>query len=304
MKYQLDEELRFLEKMKMPANIKLLPAVNFAMNIFQCKPDENVDVKRYKIPGYQGAELPVLVIEPRQTKQKLPGLVYFHGGGFVLKASGAHYQLAKEYAAKLPCRVTCADYRLAPKFPFPVPAEDCFCAYQWVQEHTGKLQLISDRIMVAGDSAGGNLAAAVTLMARDRGIRMPDGVMLIYPVVDRRMDTASMKKYTDTPVWDARLSGMMWDAYLGRQKPERAEYASPLEAPSLQGFPPTYMEVAEFDVLHDEGVMFYDRLRNSEVEAELYEIKGTCHGFEVAVKSSIMRKCMDRRLVWMNSLFR
>jgi len=304
MKYQLNEELRFLEKMKMPANIKLLPAVNFAMNIFQCKPDENVDVKRYKIPGYQGAELPVLVIEPRQTKQKLPGLVYFHGGGFVLKASGAHYQLAKEYAAKLPCRVIYADYRLAPEFPFPLPVEDCFCTWQWVQKHISKLQLISDRIMVAGDSAGGNLAAAVTLMARDRGLRLPDGVMLIYPVVDRRMDTASMKKYTDTPVWDARLSGMMWDAYLGKQKPERVEYASPLEAPSLQGFPPTYMEVAEFDVLHDEGVMFYDRLRSSKVEAKLYEMKGTCHGYETAVKSSIMKKCMDRRLAWMNSLFR
>lgn len=303
MKYQLDEELRFLGKMKMPANVKLLPAVNFAMNIFQCKPDKNVEVKRYKIPGYQGAKLPVLVIEPRQAKQKLPGLVYFHGGGFAVKASGAHYQLAKEYAAKLPCRVIYADYRLAPKFPFPVPVEDCFCTYQWVQKHAGKLQLISDRIMVAGDSAGGNLAAAVTLMARDRGIRLPDGVMLIYPVMDRRMETASMREYTDTPVWDARLSGMMWEAYLGGQKPERMEYASPLEALSLKGFPPTYMEVAEFDVLHDEGVLFYERLRTSGVEAKLYEIKGTCHGFETAVKSGIMKKCMDRRLAWMNSLF-
>ena len=109
----------------------------------------------------------------------------------------------------------------------------------------------SDQVMIGGDSAGGNFAAAVTLMSRDRGIPSPSAAMLIYPVTDRRMITKSMEIYTDTPVWDSNLTKMVWDAYLGGRIPEKIEYASPLEAESLASFPPTYIEVAEYDALRD-----------------------------------------------------
>lgn len=99
------------------------------------------------------------------------------------------------------------------------------------------LNINPEKIIIAGDSAGGNLALAVTLMARDRGLRMPDAELLIYPATDRRMITGSMKKYVDTPLWNANLTKIMWKEYLGDQQPERIEYASPIEAESFEGFP-------------------------------------------------------------------
>ena len=103
MKYKLDKELYVLGKQKMPANIKLLPVMNFVMNVFNCKSDENVNVSKYNISGYQGREISTLVIEPKNVDKVLPCLVYFHGGGFMLKASGVHYNIAKQYAMKVPC---------------------------------------------------------------------------------------------------------------------------------------------------------------------------------------------------------
>ena len=108
-----------------------------------------------------------------------------------------------------------------------------------------------------------------------------------------------MKKYVDTPVFDAKLSKMMWDAYLGNRQPERIEYASPLEAASFARFPPTYIEVAQFDALHDEGVLLYQKLREQGIPAELHEVNGACHGFETATKSNLLKTCMERRIDWL-----
>lgn len=191
------------------------------------------------------------------------------------------------------------DYRLAPKYQFPIPVEDSFATYKWVLENAEKLGINSNEIMIGGDSAGGNLATAVTLMARDRNLQMPSALMLIYPVTDRRMITESMKNYTDTPVWDANLSKMMWTAYLGKQQPEHVEYASPIETPTFEAFPSTYIEVAEFDSLHDEGVLLYDRLKAENISVEVHEIKNACHGFETAIDSKITRECITRRIQWL-----
>ena len=159
-----------------------------------------------------------------------------------------------------------------------------------------------DKIIVTGDSAGGNLAAAVTLMLWDRMHISPLGAMLIYPVTDRRMITESMKKYTDTPVWDATLTKMFWKAYLGNQEIKQIQYASPIEAESLEHFPNVYMEVAEFDCLRDEGIAFAERLRAEGVFTELYEVKGACHGYETVLESKIVEKAMQRRIQWIQSV--
>ena len=301
MKYPLDDELKSLERHKIPANLKLIPMMNAISSRFKCQSDDNVVVSEYNIIGYEGATIKTLVIEPRDAEDNLPCFVYFHGGGFMLKSTAINQQTVKEYAAKTPCKIVYVDYRLAPDYPFPIPVEDCFATYKWVLDNTAELNIDSNKIMLGGDSAGGNLAIAVTLMARDRSLACPSKVMLIYPTTDRRMITESMQKYVDTPVWDANLSKMMWDAYLGEQHPEHIEYASPLEAPSLEQFPITYMEVAEFDSLHDEGVLFYNRLKESGVTVELHEVKGACHGFENVFESKITRQCMERRIKWLGN---
>ncbi len=297
MKYPIHEELKLLERQKMPVQTKLLPMMNAFLKMYKCKSDEKVTVTSHTIAGYEEGEITILVIEPKErNEEKLPCLVFFHGGGFMLKASGGHYEIAKKYAYKTPCKVVYADYRVAPKHPFPIPAEDCYAAYRWALEHAEELNIDTNRMIIGGDSAGGNLAAAVTLMARDRGLKMPVFEMLIYPVTDRRMITESMKKYVDTPVWDANLSKMMWDCYLGGQTPGHIEYASPAEAVDFAGFPSTYIEVAEFDSLRDEGIALGEKIKAAHIPVELHEIKGACHGFETAIDSSITRGCIARRI--------
>ena len=110
-----------------------------------------------------------------------------------------------------------------------------------------------------------------------------------------------MKRYVDAPVFDARLTKMMWDAYLGQRQPERIEYASPLEAASFAQFPPTYIEVAQFDALRDEGVLLWQKLKEQGIPAECHEVKGACHGFETATKSDLLKTCVERRIAWLRS---
>lgn len=302
MKYNIDKDLEPMARVKMPRNPKLLPIMNKVIDLMQCKSDEQVEVKKIKLSGYQGAEISGLVLEPKNCMEILPCLVVFHGGGFMLKASTAHYQVVKAYVKKLPCKVVYVDYRLAPEHPFPIPAEDCYETYKWVLNHVGELGIDKNRIVVSGDSAGGNLATAVTLMARDRGLAAPLGAMLIYPVTDRRMFTDSMQRFTDTPLWDARLNRMMWECYLEEQSHEHLEYASPIEAKSFKDFPPTYMEVAEYDCLHDEGLALLERIKEAGVVTELHEVKSACHGYETAVDSLIMKACMECRIQWLSRL--
>ena len=305
MKYTIDPELKLISKIKMPNIPKLLPLMNAVCRGFLCRSDAKVLVRRYRMRGYLGAPLMVHVIEPKLIKEKpkrLPCLVLFHGGGFMLRASGAHYKIAKEYAVRMQCKVIYVDYRKAPKHPFPIPVSDCFAAYQWTCSHAKQLGIDKENIFLGGDSAGGNLAAAVVFMAKDRLYHLPKGVLLVYPVLDRRMQTLSMQTFTDTPVWDAKLSKTMWQCYLGKAIPVPVEYASPAEAKEVSCFPPTYMEVAEFDCLHDEGIEFAEKLKKSGVAVELHEVKGGCHGYEMATNSLLVKSCLDMRIAWMKRM--
>ena len=247
MKYEIDSDLTKIARQKAPSNIYLYPIVNMVMKLSTCTSDDKVAVKKYVTPGYENGKLSTLVIEPREHSGILPCIVFYHGGGFLLKASKAHYQIAKWYAEMAKCKVVFTDYRLLPKHKYPVAVEDCYCTYKWILDNADMLGIDRNKIIVAGDSAGGNLSAAVTLMLWDRIQISPLGAMLIYPVTDRRMITESMKKFTDTPVWDAKLTAMFWKAYLGNQEPKQIQYTSPIEAESLEHFPNVYIEVAEFD---------------------------------------------------------
>lgn len=126
--------------------------------------------------------------------------------------------------------------------------------------------------------------------------------MLIYPALDKRMITESMKKFTDTPIWDSRCNKLFWDMYLKNQDSEQAKYASISELESLDYFPETYVEVAEFDCLHDEGIAFSDRLKAEGIRVEVHDIKGACHGYEAATKSSLVHRCMKQRVNWITKM--
>lgn len=301
-RYPLDNELKKLEGLRLFPNIYVYPFVNIFMGMNGCRADEKISVRKCSVPGYKGQEIPTLVIEPKHRKDKLPCIIFLHGGGIMLKAAKAHYQIAKWYAEKADCRVIFPDYRLMPKYRFPYATEDCYAVYDWVTGNADALCIDKNRIILAGDSAGGLLSAALTLMLRDRDNASPAGVLMSYPAFDRRMNTESMKKYTDTPVFDSVLAKIFWDSYLNGSIPEHIEYASPMEAETLEGFPETYIEVAEFDCLHDEGVAFAERLKNEGVKVELHEVEGSCHGYEIALESSLVRRSVSRRIEWIKKI--
>lgn len=265
--------------------------------------DKHVEARKARFISFDKAEVEVILFRPRGVEGTLPCLVYYHGGAFYFGAAWYHYRMARQYAVKARCQVVFVQYRRTPKHAFPIPVEDCFSAYEWTVNNAKALGVDRDRIAVGGDSAGGSLAAGVCLMARDRGVNPPLFQMLIYPVLDRRMNTVSHKVFTHSPVWNSRLSKGMWEAYLQGDTDMPVEYASPVEAKSFVGLPPAYIEVAEVDCLRDEGMEYGSELVEAGVEVERHEARGAMHGFDVASKAPTTVRMTSERIVYMKKKF-
>ena len=263
--------------------------------------DREVSVRKETIKGYQNGDIQVFLFEPKHIPEPTACLVYYHGGGFFFEGASYHYKLAKEYALKTPCKVVFVQYRLAPKHPHPIPAEDSYAALRWTFDHADMLNIDKKRIAVGGDSAGGALAAAVCQMARDRGTDLPYFQLLIYPVTDRRMQTESNKTYIDTPMWNSKLSRKMWPGYLPDPNTPVLAYASPMEAKSFADLPNAYIETAEFDCLRDEGVAYANALKEAGVSVTLHQTKGTMHGFDIVEKAPTTRMAVRARIQYMKN---
>jgi acetyl esterase/lipase len=296
MKYPLDKQFWAVSRLHLPLQRWMASPSQIMLRALPCRSDRDTEVQRMMVVGPDGNRIPTLIIRPRGTFGALPCLYDIHGGGFVFAAAPYHYALAKAYAARVRCAVVFPDYRLAPKHPYPAAAEDCFAVWRWLLQNACVLKIDPERIAIGGDSAGGDLAAAVTLMARDRGEKLPCFQMLIYPVTDRRMQTESTRRFPDTPVWGARDSVKMWEYYLPTLPAEHIEYASPLEAPSVEGLPPAYLEVAEFDSLRDEGLAYGRRLEAAGIPVEYHETRGTPHGFEFVTNAPITKAAVEKRI--------
>ena len=268
------------------------------------KASAELAVERKSIPIGDGHDIRALLYTPKDVEDRSACLVYYHGGGFVLPAAPYHYSLAREYALRARCRVLFVDYRLAPRHPFPAAPEDCFAAYRWAADHAEELSVDTARLAVGGDSAGGELATVVCLMAKERGFVLPCGQMLVYPVTGIGMETESMKKFTDTPMCNSRDAEKYDKYYMQDPSAGKRIYASPIEAESLEGLPPAYVETAEFDCLRDGGILYARRLRDSGVPTELYNTKGTMHGFDIVLSSPIVRDCVGRRVEFLKRVFK
>ena len=261
-------------------------------------------MRRFSVP-VDGGNIDVLLYTPSCLKSdsKAPLLVYYHGGGFIYRTAPHHYRLMKQYAKRTPCKVLLVDYRTAPAHKFPTPVNDCFAAYCWAYRNYLALGIDRKRMAIAGDSAGGALCAGTALMIRDSHFPAPAGMMLIYPVTDCRMTTPSMSQYTDTPVWNARLSRKMWRLYMPAADSEKQCYGAPMLASDLSGLPDSYTETAQYDSLHDEGVNFSNALKQAGCRAVLHETTGTMHAFDMTAKSAVTRDCIDRRTAFLREVF-
>ena len=265
--------------------------------------DKELDVTTHAVTSYDGEKITCFVLSPKNLPAKAPCLIYLHGGGFVLEAAGYHYSNAMRYAKEVGCKVVFPQYRLAPQHPHPVFFEDCYAAFCWAYGHSEELGIDTKHIGIGGDSAGATLAVGVCMMARDRQHPVQFRFqMLPYPYLDARGNSESCKRFTDTPMWNSSLSdriGPMTKADSSR--PDYVLY-SPVEAESFEGLPPAYIETAEFDCLHDDGILYADLLRNAGIEVTLNETKGTMHGFDIATKAPTTLAAMEQRIAFMKRM--
>jgi len=230
--------------------------------------------ERY-IPGPDGApQVRVIVYRPKAMTGTLPLIVSMHGGGFALRAD--MFAAVDARNAMLGALVVSVDYRIVPEHPFPCGVEDCYAALRWAAE---QLDIDRERVVVCGTSAGGALAAALTLMARDRGGPNIACQVLTIPVNDR-CDTPSMRQYVEAPLFGARLAREMWDRYLSNDRHAMtvSPYAAPGRAEDLAGLPAAYIQVNGLDPLRDEGIAFAMRLMAAGVPVELYCAPNQHHG--------------------------
>jgi acetyl esterase len=234
-------------------------------------------VSETSVPGPAGP-VPLRIYRPGATP-RLPLIVFYHGGGFVLCDLDSHDALCRSLANATGFAVASVAYRLAPEARFPEPLEDCYAALVALVGRAAEWGFDADRVAVCGDSAGGNLAAAVALLARDRGGPRLRHQGLIYPVTDAGCDTASMRELATGFMLSREIMQWFWNCYLASAADGADGRASPLRAKDLGGLPPATIVTAEFDPLRDEGEAYADRLRESGVPVVGRRYLGMIHGF-------------------------
>ena len=266
--------------------------------------DKALDVTRHEIESYDAEMIDCFLMSPKAIKGDAPCLIYIHGGGFVLAAAGYHYKNAMRYAKEVGCKVVFVNYRLAPHNPHPVFFEDCYAAMCWTYDNAEKLGIDTSRIGIGGDSAGSTLAVGVCMMARDRKhpVRLAFQ-MLPYPFLDARNNSEFCKKFTDTPMWNSSLSSRITPMTKADKSRPDYVYYSPVEADCFAGLPPAYIETAEYDCLHDDGILYAELLRNAGIEVVLNETKGTMHGYDIVRRSPITKASLETRIQFMKEHF-
>jgi acetyl esterase/lipase len=250
-------------------------------------------IPRGAVPGEEQLDIadttagsvPVRVYRPRTETALRPGLLYLHGGGFCLGSVASEHAGAVQLALALDAVVVSVDYRLAPEHPYPAALEDCSAGLQHLCGLDG---VDRGKVGVHGQSAGGGLAAAVTLLARDRGGPAIAFQSLVMPVLDDRLDTPSMRQFVDTALWSRPQAEASWRHYLADRAAD--QYAAPARATDLTGLPPAYVATMELDPLRDEGIEYAARLLQAGVSVELHNYPGTFHGSAIVTTAAVSRR--------------
>jgi acetyl esterase len=240
----------------------------------------DVDESWVTVPLEVG-DVRVRIIKPKDTAGLLPVILYLHGGGWVIGNAASHDRLVRELAVGANAAVAFVEYALAPEAQYPVQVEQAYGAAQWISQHGEGEGLDSTRLAVAGDSAGGNMATVLTIMAKQRGDIRFLQQSLYYPVTDAGMDTDTYRTFKDGPYISADMMAWFWDNYLPQVDRRGEITASPLRATSedLEGLPPALVIVDENDVLRDEGEAYAAKLRAAGVPTTSVRFNGIIHDF-------------------------
>ena len=248
------------------------------LQLFQVEnPEPVAKVEDRTIPTPNG-DLPIRLYTP-EGDGPLPVLVFFHGGGWVVGNLESHDATCRALANAAGCITLAVDYRLAPEHKFPAAPEDCYEATKWAVLNAAALGGDPQRVAVGGDSAGGNLAAAVALMSGDRGAPSLAYQLLLYPVTNHSFDTESCKQNGEDYLLTKDSMVWFWDHYLENDEAGKNPYASPLLAKYVNSPPPGLVITAEFDPLRDEGEAYGKRLQDAGADIKISRYDGTIHGF-------------------------
>lgn len=256
--------------------------------------------------GSDGTEVPLLVWRPERTTATTGALYWIHGGGMIAGTyRGWEIPTLLEYARELDLVLVSVGYRLAPEHPHPAPVEDCYAGLLWLAEHAKELGADPARLVIGGISAGGGLAAATCLLARDRGGPTVLGQLLEGPMLDDRNDSVSAWQMEGIGVWDRVSNATGWGALLGadRAGPDVSPYAAPARAEDLSGLPPAFLDVGSAETFRDEVVDYASRIWKAGGAAELHVWPGGFHSFDGFVREAVLsRAARAQRLPWLRRI--
>ena len=294
MKYKYQKDLQIYSKVKLPLNNSLFLKIinkNSDKMFRRAKANENVNVEHLVCKCSDGYSMKCLLFSPKVHTGKLNLIIFYHGGGFMVKSSKHHFVLARLLSEKLNCGVLLPDYRICPGYSYPRITQDAIEIYNYAIN-----KLNTNKILLMGDSAGGNLAIEVAIHDKTT----PKSVLLLYPVIDSSLTSNSMQKFNDTVFWDNKQNKKMWGMFLK----DAINYVPLKRRNNLQELKNVYIEIAEFDCLRDEGIAFANQLQDLNVKVLLTKTQGTMHAYDVAYKSDFIRNLNLRRIKWIKEYFK
>lgn len=303
-KYIYHDELKKYRNFRIPINRVLIFFSHIFLGLlyyFQFS-NKKIKVDKFKINSFDNKKIKNIIYTPKNIELNKRCLYFIHGGGFTFNGSLHHYELAKRMAIKLKCKAVYVDYRLAPKHKFPIAPLDVFSTYKWILENSEYLNINKDEIILMGDSAGGNLVAQTSILAKRNNLILPKVNILLYPVLTKDLETESIKKYTDTPFCNSKDLDKYGKYYYGDTYSDIPK--SPYDEDIFIGYPNTYIEVAEYDCLHDDGVLFFNKLKENNVNTYLNEVKGAMHGYDFAINSSLVNDLINKRCEFIEGVFK
>ena len=284
----------------------LLPAVreDLVARVVAAQADESLPVnsRRTRVPHPGCPEgVRIFIYEPQNDTQVRAAILHIHGGGYILGSPLTSASENQMLAHRIGATVVSVDYRLAPEHPYPAALDDCFAVLTWLQDNSETLGIDPTRIIIKGESAGGGLAAALTLLARDRGVVTPSFQHLTYPMLDdRTCARTDLPRLAGRFVWTREQNRFAWECYLPSEpgSPELPAYAAPARAADLSGLPPTYIAVGALDLFLEENLEYARRLVSSEVPVELHVYPRAFHSFiglpnESAVAATARQRSWD-----------
>jgi acetyl esterase len=260
--------------------------------------NELVSTTEILIPRSDATSVRIRICRPQQSSQPMPALLYCHPG-LIFGTLDMDHARCLRFASDVGCVVVSVEYRLAPEHPFPAGLEDCYAILAWIEANATELNADPSRIAVAGCSTGATLAAAVALLARDRGGPPLVFQLLVCPALDDRLQTASMAEFAEAEPMEAGRVGArhLWRQYLGTVDGDVSPYAAPARAEDVSRLPSTFLITAEFDCLRDEGLAYGLRLIQAGVPTELHHFPGCFHAFDlVARTATISQRAVDEQV--------